>query len=170
MPGPTYMKSQPNNGMWSDLNKKGFAAAELERHEISDMSKGATILAVNHDGDIHYLFGSRTIYDATQTPAKTEKVFGLAQNSTSVVSPISLSSKVHGYSATIENKISLPNGMMRGRRLEPDFLSGTPWEEVRESYICFIPNAMFLPFGTDLILGNISNEDIREQIKTKWAS
>ena len=76
MTGPTYMKSQPNNGMWSDLNKKVFAAAELEQAETSDMSKVAVIATVNHAGDIQYLFGSQTIYDATQTPAKIEKVFG----------------------------------------------------------------------------------------------
>ena len=25
-----------------------------------------------------------------------------------------------------------------------------------------------MPFGTDLVLGNIDNEDVRDQIKTKW--
>ena len=70
--------------------------------------------------------------------------------------------------ATIEKKDALPTGAMRGRRLEPDFLQNTPWEESWELYICFILNAMFLPFGTDLILSNISNEDIREQIESKW--
>ena len=76
MPGPTYMKSQPNNGMWSDLNKKGFSAAELERAEMSDMSKVAAIVTVNCAGNIQYLFGSQIIYDATQTLAKIKKVFG----------------------------------------------------------------------------------------------
>ena len=95
-------------------------------------------------------------------------MFGSAQNSTSVVSPISLPSKVHGYSTTIEKKEALHAGAMLGQRLKPYFLSGTPWEDTRGAYICFIPNTVFLPFGIDLILGNISNEDIRDQIESKW--
>ena len=96
MPGPTYMKSQPNNGMFGDLNKKGFAVTEVERAEMSDMNKVAAIVTINHAGFIQYLFGSQTVYDTTKNPAVIKAVFGSAQNSTSVVSPISLPSKVHG--------------------------------------------------------------------------
>ena len=99
MTGPTYMKSQPNNGMFGDLNKKGFAATELERAEMSDQKKVAAIVTINHAGFLQYLFGSHTVYDTTKNPPVIKAVFGSSQNSTSVVAPISLPSKVHGYSA-----------------------------------------------------------------------
>ena len=112
------MKSQPNNGMFGELNNKGFAATELDRAEMSDQNKVAAIVTINHAGFLQYLFGLHAVYDTTENPPVIEAVFGSLQNSTSVVSPISLPSKVYGYSATIEMKNSLPPGTMKGQRLE----------------------------------------------------
>ena len=59
------MESQPNNGMFGDLNKKAFAATELERADMSDQTKVAAIVTINHAGSLQYLFGPQTAYDTT---------------------------------------------------------------------------------------------------------
>ena len=120
------MESQPNNGMFGDLNKKAFAATELERADMSDQTKVAAIVTINHAGSLQYLFGPQTMYDTTKDPPVIKAVFGSAQNSTSAVAPISLTAKVHGFTATIECKGSLPPGTIMVRRLEKEFLAGSP--------------------------------------------
>ena len=63
-------------------------------------------------------------------------------------------------------KESLLPGTIRGQRLEKEFLKDSPWADSLNVYICFIPNAIFLPFGTDMVLGSIAKED--DELSSKY--